>query len=163
MSSQKYLHDVHAYNYRMTNVQAAFLYEQLNDVENILDNKNKIFKNYELLLENLIKNKKIALFKKEENTENANWIFAIRIINNKKSIDETNEFFKINNIDVRPFFYPINKHKHLNEIENKDEVSEILNKEILMIPSSPNITIDEQSKVVKIIEKFINKFVNKFN
>jgi perosamine synthetase len=156
MSSQKYLHDVHAYNYRMTNIQAAFLYEQLNDIENILNNKNKIFENYEVLLENLIKNKKISLFKKEENTENANWIFAIRIINNKKLIDETNEFFKINNIDIRPFFYPINKHKHLNEIENKDEVSEILNKEILMIPSSPNITLNEQTYVVDVIEKFIN-------
>jgi perosamine synthetase len=156
MSCQKYLHDIHAYNYRMTNVQAAFLYEQLNDVENILNNKKKIFENYEVLLQDLIKNEKIFLFKKEENTENANWIFAIRIINNKKSIDETNEFFKINNIDVRPFFYPINKHKHLNEIENKDEISEILNKEILMIPSSPNITLNEQRYVVDVIEKFIN-------
>jgi perosamine synthetase len=162
MSSQKYLHDVHAYNYRMTNIQSAFLYEQLNYVENILNNKNKIFKNYEILLENLIKNEKIALFKKEENTENANWIFAIRIINNKKSIDETNEFFKINNIDVRPFFYPINQHKHLNKIENKDEVSEVLNKEIIMIPSSPNITIKQQTCVVDIIEKFI-KYMEKKN
>lgn len=158
MSSQKYLHDVHAYNYRMTNVQAAFLYEQLNDVENVLNNKKKIFENYEVLLQDLIKNEKISLFKKEENTENANWIFAIRIINNNKSIDETNDFFKINNVDVRPFFYPINKHKHLSEIENKDEVSEILNKEILMIPSSPSITLKEQTYVVDVIEKFINKF-----
>jgi perosamine synthetase len=163
MSAQKYLHDVHAYNFRMTNIQAAFLYEQLNDIENILDNKNKIFKNYEVLLENLIKNKKISLFKKEENTENANWIFAIHIINNKKSIDETTEFFKINNIDIRPFFYPINKHKHLNEIENKDEVSEVLNREIIMIPSSPNITINQQTYVVEVIEKFINKFNYFFN
>jgi perosamine synthetase len=156
MSSQKYLHEVHGYNYRMTNVQAAFLYEQLNDVDNILNNKNKIFEKYEFLLENLIKNKKISLFKKEKNTVNAHWIFAIRIINNIKTIEETNEFFRINNIDVRPFFYPINKHFHLEKIENKDEVSEILNKEILMIPSSPNITLNEQRYVVDVIEKFIN-------
>jgi hypothetical protein len=42
MSSIRYLHDVHAYNYRMTNIQAAFLYDQLNDIQSILDNKRKI-------------------------------------------------------------------------------------------------------------------------
>lgn len=156
MSSQKYLHDVHAYNYRMTNIQAAFLYEQLNDIEHILNNKQQIFENYETLLETLIKNKKVSLFKKEENTENANWIFAVRILNNKKTIDETNEFFKINNVDVRPFFYPINKHEHLSKIENNDEISILLNKEIIMIPSSPTITINEQKYIVDVIEKFIN-------
>jgi perosamine synthetase len=35
MSQVRYLHDVHAYNYRMTNVEAAFLYDQLNDLDNI--------------------------------------------------------------------------------------------------------------------------------
>lgn len=155
MSSVRYLHDVHAYNYRMTNIQAAFLYEQFNDVQNILDNKKKIFKNYETLLEPLINEGKISLFKKEYNTENAHWIFALRIIGNNKSIEETTEFFKINNVDIRPFFYPINKHGHLSCIENNDKISLILNKEIIMIPSSPSITIDEQKQVVKVINIFL--------
>ena len=43
MSEIRYLHKVHAYNYRMTNIEAGFLYDQLNDIENILENKNKIF------------------------------------------------------------------------------------------------------------------------
>lgn len=36
MSNIRYLHDIHAYNYRMTNIQAAFLFDQLNDLDNIL-------------------------------------------------------------------------------------------------------------------------------
>jgi len=155
MSSIRYLHDVHAYNYRMTNIQAAFLYEQLNDIENILNNKKLIFNNYETLFKTLICAGKIALFKNEENTENAHWIFAIRIIGNNKSIEETTEFFKLNNIDIRPFFYPINKHGHLNCIQNNDEVSFILNKEIIMIPSSPTITIEQQKLVVNSVNKFL--------
>jgi perosamine synthetase len=43
MSNVRYIHNIHAYNYRMTNVQAAFLYDQLNDIDNILSNKKKIF------------------------------------------------------------------------------------------------------------------------
>lgn len=157
MSTVRYLHDVHAYNYRMTNIQGAFLYEQLNDIENILANKKQIFENYETLLQDLINEGKIVLFKKEDNTENAHWIFTIRIIGNNKSIEETTEFFKDNNVDIRPFFYPINKHGHLTSIENNDEISLLLNKEIIMIPSSPSITIEEQKIVVNVVNIFIQQ------
>jgi perosamine synthetase len=157
MSQVRYLHDVHAYNYRMTNIQSAFLYEQLNDIDNILKNKKQIFENYQILLSQLVHEGKIALCKKEDNTENACWIFAIRIIGNTKTIEETNEFFNKNNIDIRPFFYPINKHEHLKNIENNDEISEILNKEIIMIPSSPSITLEQQKYVVSIIDLFIQE------
>jgi perosamine synthetase len=156
MSNIRYLHDVHAYNYRMTNIQAAFLYDQLNDIDNILSNKKQIFENYESLLQPLISCGKIVLFKKEDNTENSHWIFAIRIIGNNKSIEETTEFFKIHNVDIRPFFYPINKHGHLTNIENNDEISILLNKEVIMIPSSPTITIDEQKQVVDTLKIFLH-------
>lgn len=158
MSDVRYLHDIHAYNYRMTNIQAAFLYEQLNDIESILINKKQIFENYTTLLQPLLNENKILFFKRESNTESADWIFAIRIIANTKSIEETAIFFKINNIDIRPFFYPINNHGHLTSIENNDEVSLLLNKEIIMIPSSPNITIEEQKLVVDVVNKFVRQF-----
>jgi perosamine synthetase len=155
MSQVRYLHDVHAYNYRMTNVEAAFLYDQLNDLDNILNNKKRIFENYEKLLDVLIKSDKVKLFEKESDTECANWIFAIRIIGNLKTIEETSAFFRDNGIDIRPFFYPINKHGHLVTIENNDEVSFLLNREIIMIPSSPTLTLEEQQKVTDVIDKFI--------
>ena len=162
MSNIRYLHDIHAYNYRMTNIEAAFLYDQLNDIENILKNKRKIFQIYEKLLNDLITQNKVKLFKSEDNTHGADWIFALRIVNNNKTIEETTTFFKNNNIDIRPFFYPINKHGHLSYIENNDEIADLLNNEIIMIPSSPNITYEEQSYIVNIICKFINLYI-KFN
>ena len=157
MSNTRYLHDVHAYNYRMTNIQAAFLYDQLNDLENILKNKRDIFKNYEGMLDHLIQEGKVKLFAKEQNTDNACWIFAIRIVGNTKSIDETATFFRDAGIDIRPFFYPINNHGHLYSIENNDETSLILNREIIMIPSSPTITMEEQQRVVNAIAQFLRK------
>jgi perosamine synthetase len=156
MSDTRYLHNVHAYNYRMTNIQAGFLYDQLNDIENILENKYKIFQTYDNLLDGLIKLGKIRLIKKEDNTKNSPWIYALRIVNNTKSIDEMTVFFKENNIDIRPFFYPINSHEHLKMVENNDETSHILNKEIIMIPSSPNITYEEQKLIIDVVYKFIN-------
>lgn len=155
MSDTRYLHDVHAYNYRMTNIQASFLYAQLNDIDAILSNKKQIFDTYEMLLQPLIISEKISIFKKEEHTKSANWIFAVRIIGNNKSIEETTNFFNNKNVDIRPFFYPIQKHGHLMSIKNEDEISELLNREVIMIPSSPSITIEEQSYVVSVIESLI--------
>jgi GNAT superfamily N-acetyltransferase len=140
----------------MTNIEAAFLYDQLNDFENIINNKKMIFENYKNLLKPLIETNKITIFKEEEYTEPANWIFALRIINNNKTIQETTDFFKSNNIDIRPFFYPINKHEHLKDIVFEDIVSYMLHNEIIMIPSSPFISLETQQYVVKIIELFIN-------
>jgi len=156
MTEIKYLHDKIAYNYRMTNIQAAFLYDQLNDLENILKKKKEIFDNYKRLLRDLIKKKKIIFFKQEEYTLNTNWIFTLRILNNPFSIEETNKFFKDNKIDIRPFFYPIDRHKHFDFIKNTDLNSYILNKEIIFIPSYPELKIEKQIYIVKIINKFIN-------
>lgn len=155
MSNVRYLHNLHAYNYRMTNVQAGFLYDQLNDIDAILENKYKIFQSYDKLLDGLVKMGKIQLIKHGENTTYAPWLYALRIVDNNKTIEETTEFFRIHNVDIRPFFYPINAHQHLSTMTNVDEVSYLLNKEVIMVPSSPTISIEEQTQVVDVIYKFI--------
>ena len=155
MSSVRYLHDIHAYNYRMTNIQSAFLFDQLNEFETIINNKQQIFNNYKKLLLPLIESNQVSLFQNESETENACWIFSVRLINNTKTIQETVEYFKSNNIDIRPFFYPINKHEHLKDIQFDDNIPSILNNEIIMIPSSPSITLETQKYIVLTIEKFI--------
>jgi len=163
LSSTRYLHDVHAYNYRMTNIQAAFLYDQLNNIDKILLNKKRIFDYYEKLLHNLILNNRVKLFKKESNTQNSNWIFSLRIVDNLLTIEETYDFFISKNIDTRPFFYPINKHGHLKNINFNDDISYKLNSEVLMIPSSPDITIQEQEYIVDAINQFIFYIDSKFS
>jgi perosamine synthetase len=160
MSSQKYIHKVHAYNYRMTNIQAAFLLSQLNDIDNILETKYKIFEKYHILLMDLVKKNKIKLFKKEKNTVYAPWIFACQIINNKQDIIITTEYFNNNKIDIRPFFYPINSHHHLKNIKNDDNISYKLNQEVIMLPSSPTITYEEQEHIVKTINQYIIDDIN---
>ena len=155
LSNERYLHDTHAFNYRMTNIQAAFLYDQLNDIQNILNNKRKIFENYENLLQPLINEGFVKIFQKEYNTQSADWIFSLRLVNNTKSKKEIYEFFKQNNIDTRPFFYPINSHKHLEDIKFNDDIPYILNNEVIMIPSSPNITYETQQYIVEYIKIYI--------
>jgi hypothetical protein len=155
MSSVRYLHYIHAYNYRMTNIEAAFLYDQLNDIDNILQTKKIVFDRYKRLLKPLIQDGHIALFQEEEQTVSAEWIFAVRIIGNKMTIEETSTFFNKNGVDIRPFFYPITSHGHLKDFVVNDHVGSLLNKEVFMIPSSPSITEEEQKKVASIIIQII--------
>jgi perosamine synthetase len=158
MSAKRYVHEVHAYNYRMTNVQAAFLYDQLSDLDAIIAQKTRVFDTYVALLNeyDLIRSGRVRLFEKEAGTQSTHWIFALRIVGNH---DETAAFFEANGIDVRPFFYPIHAHAHLAGLTgdngNNDPVSVLLNKEIIMVPSSPNMTLDEQRRVIETVHKFI--------
>lgn len=159
MSSKRYIHNIHAYNYRMTNIQAAFLYDQLCDIDNILLRKQKLFDNYVFLLKDLIDSGKVKLQKVTQNTKRANWMFAVNIINNNLSPNETFDWFKEKGIETRPFFYPYYKHEHLKDLRCNDEnyiISEKLNKQIIMIPSSPMISNEEQIYIMKYIKEFIN-------
>jgi perosamine synthetase len=157
MSAKRYVHEVHAYNYRMTNVQAAFLYDQLSDLDTIVEQKTKVFEMYHTLLNEhgLIRSGRVRLFEKEDGTQSTHWIFALRIVGNPKTADETSAFFDANGIDVRPFFYPIHAHAHLSGFNVDDAVSVLLNKEIIMLPSSPDIALHEQRRVIETVNKFI--------
>jgi perosamine synthetase len=157
MSEERYIHNIMAYNYRMTNVQAAFLYDQLNDIYNILKRKQKLFDNYNSLFQDLIDNKKVELQKVNQNTKRANWMYAVKIVNNSLNPKETFEYFKNKNIETRPFFYPYHKHEHLKNIKtyiNEDFESVNLNRQIVMIPSSPMIKYEDQVYIVNCIKEF---------
>ena len=159
MSSTRFIHDIHAYNYRMTNIEAAFLYEQLNDIVCILSLKQAVFNNYKKLLETEITENKITLQLVNENCENANWMFAIRLINNTKSIDDTDAYFIENGVEIRPFFYPYYRHTHLVTLSCNDTnrmTSEVLNNTIIMVPSYPELRYEEQEYIAMTIRKFVN-------
>ena len=87
-------------------------------------------------------------------------MFALRIVNNKISIDDVYNYFLKKGIETRPFFYPINCHKHLKHVKVSEvDKPQMLNSEIIMIPSYPQLTYDEQVYIVKVINEFINDCV----
>ena len=159
MTNKRYVHDLVAYNYRMTNVQAAFLYDQLNDIEYIINLKKSVFNNYIRLLDEEIKNNKISLQLIDENCERANWMFAIKFDNNTKNIDDTYNYFLEQGFETRPFFYTHYNHNHLKDIKCIHDLvtNNKLNSSIIMLPSYPTLTIDEQIVVINGVKKFINE------
>lgn len=151
MTQTRYIHDKIAYNYRMTNVQAGFLYDQLSDISNILQLKNIIFKNYDNLLHELISNGTIKKIQKEEKTKNSKWMYCIITSVNFEKIEK---YMEDSLVQVRPFFYDIRCHKHLQDINVSYEPLSIFNNGV-MLPSYPGLLIEQQEYIVNCLKECI--------
>lgn len=150
-SNEKFIHDTLGYNYRMTNIQAALLYGQLECLDEIKEKKQKIFNYYKSIF---FDEKEILTQKIDEKTQHSEWMFGLRFKNftltQKKDLEHY--LFQVG-IDTRPMFYEIKKHKHLSYIPNSDVNSVKLNEQCLILPSYPQLT---NSQIDFIGNKIIN-------
>lgn len=153
MTESRYIHDKLAFNYRMTNIQAGFLYDQLNDLDHILEKKNSLFNYYDLKLKELINNKIIKKLNTENNTISAKWMYCILI----KDLDYNNFEIYMNNklIQIRPFFYDVRKHKHLLNIKVQYDELKIINNGV-MLPSYPGLEIEKQEYICNCIKEYLH-------
>lgn len=154
MSDIRYIHNVLGTNYRMTNIQAGFLYDQLNDIDRILSLKATVFSNYIILLNDLINTGKISLFITENNTVNSKWMFIIRI--HGITYDAFEKYMLNKNIQVRPIFYDIHKHEHLKDMKKHDTYISDLTKICVMLPSYPSLSYEDQKYIVSCICEYVN-------
>jgi perosamine synthetase len=144
----KYVYDVLGYNYRMTNIQAALLYDQLINLDKIREDKTRVFNRYRLQLNN-----SVVIPESEINTVPSEWMFVCGIPNIIYS--ELEKHMIQNGIDIRPFFYDISVHKHLEHILGKQMDTNVT---YFMIPSSPDLRDDQIDYVCKNILFFIKNY-----
>jgi perosamine synthetase len=98
---RKYFHETVGYNYRLTNLQAAIGCAQLERIEQIIEEHKQIENNYLGVLntaQNFIWQKNFP------NSEKVVWLVSCLI---KEGRDELIKYCGKNNVDVRPFFYPL--------------------------------------------------------
>ncbi len=99
---KKYWHDEVGFNYRMTNLQAALGCAQLERIDQIIADRKKVEENYISILYNH------SHFKWQKNFDDRKkvvWLVAV-LSDQKENIMKK---LKDNNIDVRPFFYPLSE------------------------------------------------------
>lgn len=138
MTSARYVYDVLGYNYRMTNLQAAMLYDQLIDVQSILATKRRVYERY------------VTLFGVRVATTGL-WMMILRFPG--VSSEKMAHFLSSHGIDTRPMFYPIQRHSHLQDIRSVPQ--SIGHEELLMIPSSPTLSPYDQTYIWGGIEQYI--------
>ncbi len=159
-SSKKFIHQEIGYNYRMTNVQAAILYGQLEVLPEIRDRKSEIFERYR---RHLGHHDALKLQVSENDTEHANWMFGLRIVGNP-GYEQAEEFFKSRGIEIRPMFYPMLAHSSFVEtyalitLDYEEHNAVTLNQECLILPSYPELSLEEQKFIIKTVYEYISSF-----
>lgn len=150
-TSTKFVHDKIAQNYRMTNVQAAILLGQLEDLEYILERKKKIFDRYREAFANM-KNIKIQV--KEQDTEFSNWMMGVKFLNNLGYEHYKAEMYN-SGIETRPMFFPYEAHFHLKDVitSKQNTVAKHLNETCIMIPSHPELKDHEVEHIISKIKE----------
>lgn len=154
MTNKRYIHCNIATNFRMTNIQAGFLYDQLLDIDHILELKQNVYNNYNKSFESLAKSNLVIKIKNENNTNHSTWMYSIIIPN--IDYDKFEKYMNDKKIDVRPIFYDIHSHEHLKYINNPYNSIEYITNCGVMLPSYPELTLEEQTYIVNCIIEYIN-------
>ena len=153
----RFNHDDIGWNYRLSNLQAAFGLSQLNRLNKTLVLKKNIGKLYFQKLKN---NKEIFIQSPNyKGIENIYWVVGIVI--KKKSITAKilMNYLKSKGIQTRPFFYPMNKQRFLKKynikLKGSFPISENISKYGIYLPSGPDIKLKDIEKVCLEINNFI--------
>lgn len=149
-SAERYIHDDVGYNYRMTNIQAAILLGQLENYDYILENKMRVFERY---TDNLKDVDAVYPQEIEEDTQHSMWMFGVRF-HNMGGYSVAKRFFDGKGIDTRPMFYSYAHHSHLNHIVGRDDVANVINSNVVVFPSYPELTQNDIDYVCSSIKEF---------
>jgi perosamine synthetase len=144
MSDIRYIHNIEGTNYRMTNIQAALLYDQLNDIDTILNMKKQLYNYYKLLYNNLPEKYKniFLLLVEEKDTDHSKWVFSL--LTNNFDYEHFENYMNEKNIQIRPLFYDIHSHFHLSNIKNNFNKLDING---FILPSYPELTKIQQDYI----------------
>ena len=138
MTSERYVYDVLGYNYRMTNVQAALLYEQLQAMDAILKRKRGVADRYKALFGDAV-------------VTTGLWMMVLRF----PGLRYTDILPRLTalGIDTRPMFYDLRRHTHLQGVNCPSK--ELNTSDVFMIPSSPTLTKFDQVVIENAVQQAI--------
>ncbi len=152
-SSSKYEHNEVGYNYRMSNIQAALGLAQLEQLEQIIDEKKMIHNNYKQSLNNY---NQFKLIRNPSWGESSHWLNAI-LINKDTPKKIENLIQKLRDFKIRSnyFWKPLHLQKPYKKSlkSNLYELNDIQER-VLVLPSSPTLKIEEQEKIIDILNQF---------
>jgi len=150
ITSEKFVFNGLGYNYRMTNIEAALLYGQIEVMEEILYKKEEIFSLYKKELEH----DSIFFQKAEENVINPNWMLGVRFDLSPEKMDKLKLHLQYNDIETRPMFPPINYHFQFKNSGNFP-IAQKIYESSLILPSFPDLTQSEVKYICKTIKQFL--------
>lgn len=149
-----FIHDKVGYNYRMTNIQAAFGTDQITRLDSFIEAKKTNYQIYKEALNNI---DGLDLLPFREDTQSNYWFYSIIVDKEKYGMNRDELLRKLNdhNIQTRPLWGLIHKQKpYLYNQEYKIEKAHFYEEHLLNIPCSSALSINEIDAVVNKLNQF---------
>ena len=151
LTNEKFKYKMIGNNYKMSNVLAAILLSQIEQVKHILKQKKEIYEIYKNQLKDC---PKVKFQEIKNDVTNSYWNMIIRIKNNTNYKD-AELFFKNHNIETRPMFYPLQNFDYINDLTcNKNTNSYIIQKEYIYLPFN-NVKKHHIIYICYVLKKYI--------
>lgn len=145
-----FIHDEIGYNYRMTNIQAAFGTDQIERLEGFIATK---IKNYDLYKKAIAEIEGLSLLPFRTDTRANHWFYSVLVDETKYGMDRDKLLKKLNdnNIQTRPLWGLIHKQKpYLKKQAYRIEEAYFYEKNLLNVPCSSNLSAED---VVIVLEQ----------
>ncbi|WP_406237173.1 DegT/DnrJ/EryC1/StrS family aminotransferase [Acetobacter orientalis] len=148
--SREYWHDMLAFNYRMTNIQAAIGLAQIEMADHLLNEKKRVADTYARLLEGL----PLRLHKAVGDVRHSYWMCSI-IVDDCQDRDALRAYLAEHGVETRPFFHMAHHmpHCHTNQVL---PVGEELSKKGINLPSYPKLTTQQLEHICATIHAYFD-------
>ena len=146
---REYWHDVVGYNYRMTNICAAIGVAQLERIENILDRKRQLAKQYGSGLQGT----PYVIQPESSNVRHSYWMISI-LLPDPNQRDALRASLANAGIETRPLFYPIHTMPMYSSSNQRFAVAEDLAARGLNLPSYPDLENTEIDFICEVLKGF---------
>ncbi|WP_018249173.1 LegC family aminotransferase [Orenia marismortui] len=149
-----YKHDEIGYNYRLTNVAAAFGTSQIDQIERFINSK---IKNYNLYKEEIANIEGLDLLPFNNRTRPNYWFYSVIVDKEKYGIDRDELLSGLNEVGIqaRPLWGLMSDQKPFkDEIAYKVEKARYYVDNIINIPCSTSLTEEQLFKVIEKLKEF---------
>lgn len=157
---KRYWHEALGFNYRMTNLQAAVGLAQLKKIDHLVERKRQIAKIYNELFENMTG---VTTHPEMPWARNVYWMYSILIDASNYGISRDDLMSRLNenNIETRPFFYPLHVMPVYDSLMKRTNerfpVTDQLSVSGINLPSGPKISNEDVEQVVKVVKRHAQK------
>ncbi|HIJ99104.1 TPA: DegT/DnrJ/EryC1/StrS family aminotransferase [archaeon] len=156
MSAEKwYWHPYLGYNYRMTNLQAALGLAQMKKIKKFIGMKRKNAELYKKLLSEV---DGITLQVEKSWAKSVYWMFGV-LIEDEFGLDRDDLIQKLKkeNMETRPFFYPVHTQPEYSRERIQLKVAEEVARKGIVLPSALSMGKADIQRVVETLEKIKRK------
>ena len=144
----EYVHDKVGYNYRLTNIQAAMGCAQLEQLDSYIAQKKQSAAAYREMLAGI---EGLSCMREASWASSTAWLFSVMVDDQKFGMNsrELMKFLENRGIQSRPLWQPLNQSPaHAASQSYHVTAANIINRNVLSLPSSVGLTEQEIDKVV---------------